>query len=657
MAGYTARKPLDELSRYQIYDYFDCASIGCTVLRLKEYRENTFMGKAFTHRSEQRRARWKFFAGHHFYLISYVLIFSISFLGYPPGSFADETGITYEVTIKGVADKALHALLEEVSNSLALKDRPPASLGLLRRRVDKDIPEFLKVLRSRGYYDAQVKTAMDEKSDPVHITFEVDLGPLFLLKQVNIKIVGTDTAVHEKLPRTKDLGLVPGEPCPAQTIITAQKRFLKDLKGLGFPFPEVKERKVVVDHSDQSITVNFLFNAGPSARFGNTVFTGLESVHEAFLQDLVPWKEGDLYNGYLLEEVHQRLINTRLFSIVRVTPGESLDKEGFLPVIIHAKERKHRSVNLGANYKTDEGVGGKISWEHRNFFGGGERVFLQAFASQIRYGTEGQFSKPAFLRPDQSLLLKLRVADESPDGYTSRSVGSSILVERVLTQGMRLGAGPSIKFSKVEQLGDEESFTLLSLVTFYNWDTSDDLLDPSRGGRLSLELVPFYEVLDEASFLKTYSNYRRYYQVGRTEFLVIAASGTIGTLTGASRDRIPADERFYAGGGGSIRGYSYQSVGPLAGGEPLGGRSLLELSLELRFKMTETIGVVAFLDGGNTFESESPDFSESLLWGTGLGLRYFTSFGPFRLDLGFPLDRRDQIDDAFQVYLSIGQAF
>ena len=128
-------------------------------------------------------------------------------------------------------------------------------------------------------------------------------------------------------------------------------------------------------------------------------------------------------------------------------------------------------------------------------------------------------------------------------------------------------------------------------------------------------------------------------------------------MAGAPRDRIPADERFYAGGGGSIRGYSYQSVGPLVGGEPLGGRSLLELSLELRFKMTESIGVVTFLDGGNTFESEFPDFSESLVWGTGVGLRFYTSFGPFRLDVGFPLDRRDEIDDAFQVYLSIGQAF
>jgi translocation and assembly module TamA len=578
-------------------------------------------------------------------------------LAYPSGSLAEKAGIAYEVTLKGVPDKTIHTVMEEVSNTLALKGRPPASLNLLRRRVDKDIPEFLKVLRSRGYYGAQVEAKMDEKNDPVQITFEVDPGPLFLLKWVQIKIVGPDLAVQERLSNTEDLGLVPGKPCGMQTILNAQKKLLKELKGLGFPFPKLEERKVLVDHSDQSITIDFRLNTGPTASFGKTAFTGLESVREAFLQGRLPWKEGDLYNGYLLEEAHKGLINTRLFSIARVSGGASINEDGRLPITIHLKERKHRSVNIGAGYKTDEGVGGKINWEHRNFFGGGERVLLQAFASQIRYGTESQFSKPAFLRPDQSLLLKLRLADESPDGYTSRSVGSSVLMERILTQGVRLGAGPSIKFSRVEQLRVEESFTLLSLVTFFNWDTSDELLDPSRGGRLSLELVPFYEALEETSFLKAYANYRRYYQVGRTQFLVIAASGTIGTLTGASRDRIPADERFYAGGGGSVRGYAYQSVGQLVGGEPLGGRSLLELSLELRFKMTESIGVVTFLDGGNTFESEFPDFNISLLWGTGVGLRFYTPFGPFRLDAGFPLDRRDEIDDAFQVYLSIGQAF
>jgi translocation and assembly module TamA len=128
-------------------------------------------------------------------------------------------------------------------------------------------------------------------------------------------------------------------------------------------------------------------------------------------------------------------------------------------------------------------------------------------------------------------------------------------------------------------------------------------------------------------------------------------------MVGASRDAIPADERFYAGGGGSVRGYPFQSVGPVEGDEPLGGRSLFELSTELRIKVTDRIGLVAFLDGGTAFETTSPDFSEDLRWGTGLGIRYFTPIGPFRLDVGVPLNRRPEIDDSFQIYVSLGETF
>ena len=137
----------------------------------------------------------------------------------------------------------------------------------------------------------------------------------------------------------------------------------------------------------------------------------------------------------------------------------------------------------------------------------------------------------------------------------------------------------------------------------------------------------------------------------------MAGGANVGAIVGAERNEIPADERFYAGGGGSIRGYAYQTVAPLSGTDPIGGRSIFELSLELRLKLTEQFGLVTFLDGGNAFTSQTPDFRESLLWGTGLGFRYYTPIGPLRLDVAFPLDRREGIDDSFQVYVSLGQAF
>ncbi|MBN2125566.1 MAG: BamA/TamA family outer membrane protein, partial [Deltaproteobacteria bacterium] len=220
------------------------------------------------------------------------------------------------------------------------------------------------------------------------------------------------------------------------------------------------------------------------------------------------------------------------------------------------------------------------------------------------------------------------------------------------------GAGLGLKTSRVTQTAEEERYSLAFLPMNLEWDTSNDLLDPSRGGRLGMEAIPFLDVSGEGlDFIKNRARYARYFQVSESPWVVLAGRATAGAISGAGRDEIPADERFYAGGGGSIRGYAYQSVGPYRDGNPVGGSSLLELSLELRTKVSDRLGMVAFLDGGGVFKELNPDPEEELLWGSGLGFRYFTPIGPLRFDVGVPLDRREGIDDAFQIYVTLGQAF
>jgi translocation and assembly module TamA len=216
----------------------------------------------------------------------------------------------------------------------------------------------------------------------------------------------------------------------------------------------------------------------------------------------------------------------------------------------------------------------------------------------------------------------------------------------------------AFKASRVVQLEDEEHFSLVSLPMYMEWDTSDDVLDPTRGGRLSLQLAPNQDIVEtDLSFVKGLVTTSRYVQLSRVPSLVLAGKLALGAITGSERDAIPADERFYAGGGGSIRGYPYQTVGPIEQDEPLGGRSLLEISMEVRWKITEQFGLVAFWDGGSAFRGTRLDSGEDLRWGAGAGLRYFTSVGPLRLDIGIPLNRRPDVDDHFQLYVSLGQAF
>jgi translocation and assembly module TamA len=517
---------------------------------------------------------------------------------------------------------------------------------------------LVQALRSEGFFGSQVVARIDGEKEPIQVIFNVDLGPPYSVQSIDIRFAGEGESPAAKLPEPNELGLQQGETARGKTILDGEKKLLHWFKTQGFPFPQVVKREVTVDHATRTVSVVFQVDSGELGRFGPTEITGLETIDEVFVRGRIRWKEGDEFNPGLLSDTRKDLVATGLFATVAVVPAQSLQEGKYLPVVIRVKERKHRSVKMGVSYRTDEGLGERVTWEHRNLLGKGERLTLSEAVSQITLSASGAFRKPAFLRTDQSLLLNLRVAEEDPEAFTSRSLGSSMEIERVLATGKAFGAGLAFKASEVEQLGAEERFNLLSLPLRFNWDTSNDLLDPTRGGRLALRLAPFHDMIeDDIDFVRGYMEYSRYVQIKKRPSLVLAGRGALGSIVGEARDSIPADERFYAGGGESVRGFPFQSLGPLRGTKPVGGRSLLELSMEFRLKVTDTLGFVAFLDAGSAFESVFPDREEKIGLGTGLGIRYYTPIGPLRFDIAFPLNRRDEIDEKFQIYLSLGQAF
>jgi len=589
-----------------------------------------------------------------------VLLFLVCLAFSLPGHVvsAKPSGLDYQVTITGVRNKTLRKTLEEISDVVALrKERPPITFYQLRRRAEGDVPLLVKALRAEGYYGGEVKLHIDAQAEPLQVTFQVVLEPVYLLKSIDIEPAGA-APPGLRLPEPETLGLQKGEPARARMILDGEETLLGILKSRGFPFSAIDDRKVLVDHADRSVAVLFRIMPGPVARFGKVKITGLQSVDEDLVRGKIPWIKGDPYNADLLSEIHRRLTKTGLFAMVKVVHGQHLDEGGLLPITIGVTERKHRSVGAGVSYKTDGGPGAKISWEHRNLFHHGERLTFTAAASDFTRAAEGTARKPEFWRPDQTLLVNVRAAEDRPDAYTSRNLRSSALVERDLGKGMTIGGGLAFKTSRVTQLDEEESFSLVSSPWHFDWDTRDDVLEPTYGGRLVFQLTPYFDVVGEDfAFLKGKVSLSRCLEMVDNPSTLVAARVAVGSMVGASRDAIPADERFYAGGGGSIRGYPFQTVGPLKEDEPLGGRSLFELSTELRLKVTDRVGLVAFLDGGTAFETTSPDFSHTLGWGTGLGLRYFTPIGPFRLDVGVPLNRRPEIDDSFQIYVSLGETF
>ncbi len=586
-------------------------------------------------------------------------IFSVlAFLGCCVSMVLFSDALAYEVRWEGLENKSIRTDLKSVSDTLRWRDRPPVSLGLLRRRAQGDIEQFRKVLRSAGYYGAEISFDVSEEKDDSIVTFDVRTGEVFRLESIEWTADDQNQKILKRLPTPDDLGLRKGEPARAQAILDAERRLIQALKKRGRPFAAVEDRRVVVDHRTQTVCVTFHLAPGPVARFGATTITGLKTVEESFVRNRLLWKQGERWNADLITETQKELTQSALFTLVRMTHADSLDATGELPLTVDVHEGKHRSVKIGASYKTEEGPGGKFSWEHRNLFHHGEKLLLSATGSAISTAFDASFLKPDFLAPNQSLLIASRLANDDTDAYLSRYLEAGVSLERKAGRTIKWSAGPAFRWSRVEQFEETDEFALISLQSHFDWDRSDNLLDPTRGGRLKVQLAPYWDTLGTSlTFTRGSVSYSHYFTLMEKPRIVFAARAGLGSMVGAERDAVPADLRFYAGGGGSIRGYPFQTVGPLLDDEPIGGRSLFDVNTELRVRVTRNIGIVGFIDGGSAFEAVTPDFSEEILWGAGLGFRYHTPIGPLRLDFAVPLQRRDGIDDWFQVYVSIGQAF
>jgi len=580
----------------------------------------------------------------------------------PAAGTAAQTAINYDVAIEGVKDKSLRGTLESVSNTFSYKNKPPATLSLLEHRARMDIPDMLQALKSAGYYEAEIDVRIDDTRDPPLVTFHVKPGPVFRLESVKIELTNAEGKRAVKLPSLGYLGLDLKDPARARDILDARDKIMKFYKELGYPIAKIEEQRVVVDHETKLVSAVFKVDTGPAGYFGQTTVTGLKKINIKFVTGLLPWREGDRYNFELISKLQKRLIDTRIFSLVQIKQAEALDERERLPITIDLKERDTHTISGGLTYHTDEGPGAKISWEDRSLFDGGELLRIQAGASGIGYSGEVLYKEPQFLRNDQTMAFTNRLAYDQTNAYNSRNLDSAIILEREFRPGIRLGLGPAVRAEEVDLVADplaqKRDFILPSFRAFFNLDTTKNLLDPTRGGRLEVQLAPYFDVLEtHVGFVRGRVSYSHYVKISDEPFLLFAGRAALGSIVGAERDEIPADLRFYSGGGGSVRGFAYQLAGPLLNNDPIGGRSVLEISTELRTKITDKIGLVFFLDGGSAFEPSLPDLETAMRWGAGIGGRYYTPIGPLRLDVGVPLNPRPGVDDSFQVYVSIGQAF
>jgi translocation and assembly module TamA len=571
------------------------------------------------------------------------------------GAGAERPAFPYEARVSHVRPKALREPLADQSLTIRLQAFPPATPQQLQHRIDGDLPRLMAVLQSNGYYAGTVTDRTETNRTPTRVIFSVTPGPLYRFGR--LAVTYEDLLPGETVPPAVGVHMRRGLPAAAPRIMAEERRVLESIMDHGYPFPELAGKDVRIDHEGQVVDVTFRVRPGPHGRFGPVAVSGTESVRERFVRRRVSWHTGDPFRHTDVRNLEQDLLTSGLFASARISfPGE-LDADGTLPVSVEVMERKHRTVRVGAQYATDIGIGGKLSWEHRNLFHGAESLECTLAANEVEQLMQLFFRRPDFLTPNLALLLNLKSERDSPEAYNSRAYVGSVLVEKQMTRQSKVSTGLALKRSFVEQFESEDDYNLLSIPSVLDWDTRDNQLDATRGFRTVFAVEPFRDLGGDDNFFRWITEGRTYASLSRKENLVLAVRLSFGSLSGTELEGIPADERFYVGGGGSVRGYEYQTVGVLVDGIPVGGKSMLETSLEVRYQPGAMLGYVAFVDGGMAFTDNLPDASIPLQWGAGLGLRYSLGFAPLRLDVAVPLNPRDGVDPAYQFYISVGQSF
>lgn len=575
-----------------------------------------------------------------------------------------EEALAYEVRIAGVTG-SLKTLLERVSTLRREVEGSPRSHGALQSRIDEDLKTLTRVLRSEGYYDSRISYSLDPAQSPLRVTLNVLPGPRYMIGDIRIDITDSSPPGDVMDSLQSAMALEAGAPLKASEVITAEGRVLTALTRSGYPEAGTGARLVAIDHETRSAELVYRFTAGPRLVYGVTVYSGAESVNRGYLDKLKTWTEGEVVDQAQLDAFRRRLMQTRLMNAVRIEVAPSPDRSQAAgdeaapaEILITLTEAPMRTISVGAGFSTTEGIGADVSWEHRNLLGAHERLTLTATGSELEQSLRADFYKPHFRRPDQALTGSLRTVRQDTDAFDSLELGGGVGLDRRLSERWSLGVSLDASISEVDDADGERTFLIGRLPVAANYDSRDNILDPTEGWFLRLATTPSLAEQDGAFFfLRNEGEMRSYQKLDDRGRIILAERVSAGSIIGADRARLPASRRFFSGGGGSVRSFGFQKAGPLdAAGDPLGGRSLFETSLELRWRVTETIGIVPFLEGGRVWEDKTPQFSD-IRWGAGLGLRYHTSFAPIRVDIAFPINRRPGIDDRVQIYISLGQSF
>jgi translocation and assembly module TamA len=591
-----------------------------------------------------------------------------------PSHAADPQSYTVDVGSSGSGE--IDRTLQATAQLVTLREKVAVPPFALITRARDDIPRLQTALDSFGYYANKVSIAIDghalaepglpgyldsvAQGTSVRVVATIEKGPLYHLGRI---------AIHGTLPEAdrKALGIGSGDPAVAGNVLDAQTRLLNALQEDGYALAVVDPPSATADDERQLVNLEFKVTTGPQVDIGVITFKGLREVHEDFARRALTIHPGDRYRPSAIEKARQALMAQGVFSGVSIRAADHLSNDGRIPLTFDVQERKPHAVTLSAAYSTDLGIALSTTWSHRNLFGNAEQLNLTASGSGLGDSTTGlsynfsaQFIKPLFLQPDQTLEVDVSANKQSLDAYDQTAETVAGFLRRKLNDRWTVSAGLSGMYDDVLQEGSDRVYQLVALPLTASYDSTgivDVLHDPVAGLRASAAVTPTQSFgASDLTFVVLQGSGSGYFDLAGDGRSVLALRGLVGTILGGSNLELPPDQRLYAGGSATVRGYAYQSIGPqFPDGNPVGAKSVDAATVEFRQRIGEDWGGVAFVDGGQASENGGP-FTGEPHFGAGVGVRYYTAIGAVRLDAAVPLTRIHG-GDAFEIYIGLGQAF
>ncbi|WP_416884191.1 autotransporter assembly complex protein TamA [Marivita sp.] len=571
-----------------------------------------------------------------------------------------------DLNIPGGSDE-LRSELKDAMSLFALVDADEATPQALVAAAQADYGRIVAALYAGGRFSPVVSIRIDgrEASDisPFEapgsidtIVIDVEPGPRFRFGRAEIAPLAEGTVLPPEFRA--------GERAGTAAIRDAVSAGVTGWRNVGHAKARQAEQQIVADHPNRELDARLRLAPGPQLRFGNIEVTGNDRVRRTRIREIAGLPQGEVFDPQEIADAERRLRQTGVFSSVAVSEAETPNTDGTLDLAVQVAEQKPRRFGFGAEVSTQEG--GKLSafWLHRNLFQGAERLRIEGEVSgigtdadEMDYALTLTYGRPATFTPDTEFYLTAGIERLNEPGFTSNQAGLIAGLSHRFSDQLTASVGLGYRYLDTEDAFGDREFQLLLATFGATYDTRNDALNPSSGFYLAATGTPFLGLDETESGLRFTSDARAYFGLGADDRFVLAGRAQIGSVWGPSLEDTVPDYLFYSGGGGTVRGVPYQSLGvTLPNDEFTGGQSFAAISAELRATVRDNIGLVGFYDAGMI--TEDSGFAGDSDWhaGAGIGLRYNTGIGPIRVDIATPVTG-DGAGKDYEIYIGIGQAF